>query len=71
MKQKDTMLSRMLSNQKGATAVEYGIAAATIALVIAVIILSVGKSLCGKFETVAHMLGSTAAGVCGGGSSGS
>jgi pilus assembly protein Flp/PilA len=45
-------LSRFLSNESGATAIEYGLIAAGIAVTIIVIVQSVGTDLVAKFTTV-------------------
>jgi pilus assembly protein Flp/PilA len=45
-------LSLFLSNESGATAIEYGLIAAGIAVTIIVIVQSVGTDLVAKFTTV-------------------
>jgi pilus assembly protein Flp/PilA len=45
-------LSRFLSNESGATAIEYGLIAAGIAVAIIVILQSIGTDLVAKFTTV-------------------
>ena len=45
-------LSRFLSNESGATAIEYGLIAAGIAVAIITILKSVGTDLVAKFTTV-------------------
>jgi pilus assembly protein Flp/PilA len=44
--------SRFLSNESGATAIEYGLIAAGIAVVIITIVGSVGQDLIAKFTAV-------------------
>ena len=46
-------ISRFLRNESGATAIEYGLIAAGIAVVIVVAVQSVGTNLTGTFNTVA------------------
>jgi pilus assembly protein Flp/PilA len=46
-------LSRFLSNESGATAIEYGLIAAGIAVVIVGMVRLVGTNLNGTFTTVA------------------
>jgi pilus assembly protein Flp/PilA len=45
-------ITRFLSNESGATAIEYGLIAAGIAVVIITIVGSVGKDLVAKFTAV-------------------
>lgn len=45
-------LSRFLKNESGATAIEYGLIAALIAVVIIGAVTSVGTNLSGTFNTV-------------------
>jgi pilus assembly protein Flp/PilA len=46
-------ISRFLRNESGATAIEYGLIAAGIAVVIVVAVRSVGTNLTGTFDAVA------------------
>ena len=50
------LLSRFLSNKSGATAIEYGLIAAGIAVVILVAVGTVGTNLSGVFSSVAASL---------------
>ena len=47
---------RLFKNEDGATAIEYGLIAALIAVVIIGVLTSVGTSLNGTFQTVADSL---------------
>ena len=47
------LLKRFIKNEKGATAIEYGLIAALIAVVLITAATSVGTSLSNKFNTVA------------------
>ena len=47
------LVSRFLKNESGATAIEYGLIAAGIAVVIIAAVQSVGKNLSGTFTSVA------------------
>ena len=47
-------LRRFLEDQRGATAIEYGLIAALIAVVIITAVTSVGTNLRGKFNNVAN-----------------
>ena len=49
-------LKRFLSNHSGATAIEYGLIAALIAVVIIGAITTVGTNLTGTFTSVANSL---------------
>jgi pilus assembly protein Flp/PilA len=49
-------LKRFLSNDSGATAIEYGLIAALIAVVIIGAITTVGTNLTGTFTSVANSL---------------
>lgn len=49
-------IKRFLSNESGATAIEYGLIAALIAVVIITAITTVGTNLTGTFNTVATSL---------------
>ena len=55
-----TNLKRFLSNEDGATAIEYGLIAALIGVVIIVAVSSVGEGISGTFETIAGKLGAAA-----------
>ena len=50
---------RFLRDEEGAAAVEYGLLAALIAVVIVVAVSSVGSKLCNTFNTIATKLGGT------------
>jgi pilus assembly protein Flp/PilA len=50
------IFTRFLSNQDGATAIEYGLIAALIAVVIITAVTTVGTNLTGTFNTVATSL---------------
>ena len=49
-------IKRFLSNESGATAIEYGLIAALIAVVIIGAVTTVGTNLTGTFSTVATSL---------------
>ena len=49
-------IKRFLSNESGATAIEYGLIAAGIAVVIIVAVQSVGTSLDGTFKDIESKL---------------
>jgi pilus assembly protein Flp/PilA len=51
-------VARFLRNTEGATAIEYGLIAALIAVVIIGAITTVGTSLTGTFNSVSSVLGS-------------
>lgn len=51
-----TFVSKLLSDRSGATAIEYGLIAALIAVVIIVAITMVGSNLSKTFNTVATSL---------------
>jgi pilus assembly protein Flp/PilA len=51
------MISRFLRDESGATAIEYGLIAAGIAVVIIVAVQLVGTNLTNTFNTVAGALG--------------
>ena len=57
---RDLVMS-FLKNDSGATAIEYGLIAAGIAVVIIVAVQAVGTSLQGTFNTVAGAVGGAAA----------
>lgn len=50
------MMKRFLSNESGATAIEYGVIAASIAVAILVVVGSLGTKLAATFGTVAGAL---------------
>jgi len=54
-----TLITRMLKNESGATAIEYGLIAALIAVAIIAAASTVGKNLSGTFSNVASNLKST------------
>lgn len=49
-------LKSFASNESGATAIEYGLIAAGIAVAIATVVLTVGTNLKGKFDTISTAL---------------
>jgi pilus assembly protein Flp/PilA len=51
-----TFVTKLLSDRSGATAIEYGLIAALIAVVIIVAIRAVGTNLSSTFNTVATSL---------------
>lgn len=51
-------IKRFIRDEEGATAVEYGLLAALIAVVMVVAVTSVGKSVCETFASIAKSLGS-------------
>jgi pilus assembly protein Flp/PilA len=55
---------RFLRDEEGAAAVEYGLMAALIAVVIVAAVTSVGNRVCETFKTIASKLGGTAAVTC-------
>ena len=50
------MLKQFIRNEKGATAIEYGLIAAGIAVAIAVVVVLVGSKLNTVFNSVANAL---------------
>jgi len=50
-------LSRFFRNESGATAIEYGLIAAGIAVAIIVVVLSVGTNLNSTFTSVSNAMG--------------
>lgn len=54
-----TRIRRFITGRKGATAIEYGLIAAGIAVVIIVAVNNVGGALKGKFEAVENGLNGT------------
>ncbi|WP_194721734.1 Flp family type IVb pilin [Noviherbaspirillum malthae] len=55
---------RFLRDEEGAAAVEYGLMAALIAVVIVAAVTSVGNRVCETFKTIATTLGGTAGVTC-------
>ena len=55
------MISRFLNDESGATAIEYGLIAAGIAVAIIAAVNGVGSSLNGKFNAVSSELAKTPA----------
>jgi pilus assembly protein Flp/PilA len=51
-----SLITRFVSNESGATAIEYGLLAALIAVVIIGAVKAVGTNLSGKFTDVANNL---------------
>lgn len=51
------MLKRFLKNEDGATAIEYGLIAALIGVVIIGAVTSLGEGLTGTFNSIADELG--------------
>jgi pilus assembly protein Flp/PilA len=51
-----TMLWTLLSDETGATAIEYGLIAALIAVAAVTVMATVGTNLSGTFNTVANAL---------------
>ncbi len=49
-----TMLKKLWRDEEGASAVEYGLMVALIAVVIIVAVTALGTNLSGKFQTVAN-----------------
>jgi pilus assembly protein Flp/PilA len=47
-------VSRFLKNESGATAIEYGLIAALIAVVVIGAVTAVGNNLSGKFNNIAN-----------------
>jgi pilus assembly protein Flp/PilA len=50
------LISRYVKDQSGATAIEYGLIAALISVVIITAVTAVGTNLSGKFNTIATAL---------------
>ena len=57
-------IKRFIADEEGATAVEYGLLAALIAVVMVVAVTAVGQSVCDTFNKVATALSSKAAVSC-------
>ena len=53
-------LKRFIRDEEGAAAVEYGLLAALIAVVVVVAVSTVGNRLCQTFSTIATRLGGAA-----------
>ena len=49
-------VSRFMKDESGATAIEYGLIAALIAVVVITALTSIGTNLSGKFNTIATSL---------------
>lgn len=54
-----TSLNRFLRNESGATAIEYGLIAALISIMILASVKIIGTQLAAKFETIATQLQGT------------
>lgn len=54
-------IKRFIRDEEGATAVEYGLLAALIAVVMVVAVSSVGNRVCETFRTIATKLGGSPA----------
>ena len=50
------LFSRFVRDENGATAIEYGLIAALIAVVVITALTSIGTNLSGKFNTIATSL---------------
>jgi pilus assembly protein Flp/PilA len=50
------LVARFVSDESGATAIEYGLIAAGIAVVIITAVNLIGTNLTGKFDTIANAL---------------
>jgi pilus assembly protein Flp/PilA len=57
-------LKRFIRDEEGAAAVEYGLLAALIAVVVVVAVSAVGNRLCETFKTVATRLNGSASVTC-------
>jgi pilus assembly protein Flp/PilA len=53
------LIARFVKNESGATAIEYGLIAAGIALAIITIVNGLGQNLLGKFTSINSQLGAT------------
>ena len=53
---KKSLLSRFLSDESGATAIEYGLIAALISVVIITVLTTIGTNLTANFQSVATAL---------------
>jgi pilus assembly protein Flp/PilA len=56
------LIARFVKDESGATAIEYGLIAAGIALAIISIVNTLGSSLAGRFTNINSQLGGAAAG---------
>ncbi len=65
-----TFLSRFLHDEDGATAIEYGLIAALVSVVIIGVLTTLGTNLTATFETIADRLAPTTGGGGGGGGDG-
>jgi pilus assembly protein Flp/PilA len=54
-------ISKFMSDESGATAIEYGLIAALIAVVIISAVTALGGSIAGAFQDVSDAIGGTAA----------
>lgn len=52
-----TLISRFVKSESGATAIEYGLIAALVSVVIITAITSMGTNLTGTFDSIANALG--------------
>jgi pilus assembly protein Flp/PilA len=52
------LIARFLTNESGATAIEYGLIAAGISVAIIVVVFSLGTQLTNTFQTISDKLGS-------------
>lgn len=59
-------VTRFIRDEEGAAAVEYGLLAALIAVVVVIAVSAVGSRLCETFKTIATRLGGRAAVTCAG-----
>ncbi|HEX4767490.1 MAG TPA: Flp family type IVb pilin [Lichenihabitans sp.] len=51
-----TVLKRFIANESGATAIEYGLIAGLISVVIITVVTTLGTNIKGKFNTIATAL---------------
>lgn len=52
-----TLITRFIKTESGATAIEYGLIAALVSVVIITAITTMGGNLTGTFESIANALG--------------
>ena len=52
----NAVVSRFLKDESGATAIEYGLIAALISVVIITVLTTIGTNLTAKFQTIATAL---------------
>ncbi|AWB48281.1 Flp family type IVb pilin [Gemmobacter aquarius] len=52
-----TLITRFIKTESGATAIEYGLIAALVSVVIITAITTMGSNLTGTFESIANALG--------------